>query len=652
MSIPYSYKHFASALFLAKASTLSVYACPIVLNKICTESFPINSSHAYTKSGVFEFTFGEDAMRKIRNPDFFYTYQPILPFIYRLSPRTHQVITANPSIFTTPGKDAELLSPLVWLYEENTAEITSDVKQIIEFDLIFSTLLTYALESDPLAKAIFNIASTLRSSDALTMRHLQHIIQFPSINNPKYYPENDDEHTIENFNAPVFMNDLLNYFSKKGYSQLINSAHSLSFVYQHDLINHHNFACMTAFIAENNATLNDINQLLEDTIGGSEADYLNTLFKIDFIKTSELQLIAKILYTLKDYGELSAGKIDFLFSTIQEKINLNQPQEIKPFLENTLTNILNLTFFGINTGARLQLISNLDALDDLFYTGLSLSELVLFDAEMRKMLLDNISEDNIQIIRFFINRQEISPFLFFSSYVNKEILKQLSQITIELEILGEFDNDRLEQVFKDMFDDNAAPSDIKKVFSDLLSTQFDSIITYDFFDLPAFITSQLVTNNNSMELIWRTGISLIKFTSLDNELRKNAIQGITEKNAAIVKFFSGNGVPTELFFGPQTLSIIDDIAIILAQDNAHGISSEQLEDLYFSFQEYFLALRIRMTTERVADFFQMHLEILENSEDATPATTPLSENRAGFFSTTRSSRQNNSDENQPSSSPP
>lgn len=589
-------------------------------------------------------------MGKIRRPDFFYTYQNLLSCIYQISPRTHRVVTQHPEIFNIPGKDAELLSPLVWLYQANDREITSDIKRVIEFDLIYSHLLTYAIEDSELAKAIFNITSALRSADMLTMDNLRHIIQFPSIYNPKYYPVNGDGQPIENFNAFAFLVDLSNYFSTTGHTQLINSSHSLSFVYRHDLINRHNFSNITAFIAENNVTLNDINQLLENAIGVSEEDYLKMLFKIDFIKTDELRLIKKILNTLKNYGELSSDKIDFLFSTIQEKINLNQSQEIQPFLENTLANIRNLTFFGINENVRLLLISNLDALHDLFYTGLTLSELLLFDTNMQQILLNNISEDNVKIIRFFIDRQKISPFLFFSSYANKEILNQLSHITIELEILGEFNNGRLEQLFKNRVNNNETPPDIKKILNDQLSAQFDSIATYEFFDLPEAIILQLLNNNNAMELIWRTGISLTQFTSLNNALRDNAIQDITQRNAMIVRFFGENDVPAELFFGSETLSLIDDIAIILTEDNANGISLAQLEELYFKFQEYFLVLRIRITAERVRDFFQMHLELLENSAEKMPAVSP-SENRTGFFFTTRSPRQSDSDEDHPPSSP-
>ncbi|GEM_PF-6276411 len=614
--------------------------------------FQIASNQVYTELGCVEYKFSGGAMRKIRNPDFFHTYRHILPCIYELSPRTHRIIIANAAILNTPGKDAELLSPLVWLYEENVTQITSDIKKIIEFDLIFSSLLTYALQNDELAKAIFNIASTLRTANALTMENLHHIIQFPAINNPQYYPENDEGQSIENFNAFAFMKDLSTYLSRTGYSLLINSANLLSLVYKYDLINHHNFVMMTDFIAENNVLLNDINQLMENVISTSEEDYLKILFKIDFIKTNELRLIKKIFNTLKNYGELSSNKIDFLFSSIQEKINLNQAQEIQPFLESTLTSILNFTFFGINADARAQLISNLDALDDLFYLGLTLSELLLFDTDTRQMLLNNISRDNIHIIRFFIDRQAISPFLFFSSYASKEILKKLSQITIELDLLGEVDNERLEQLFKNIFNDNATPLDIRKFFSDRLSAQLESIITYDFFDLPEDITLQLLKNNSSMELIWNTGISLAKFVSLDNALRENAIADITHQNAIIVAFFSEKRVPTELFFETGTLSIINEIALILIQDDARGISSEQLEELYFRFQEYFLVLRRRLTANSINDFFQMYLELLKPSEEKIPAVS-LSENRAGFFSVMRSPGQTDSDndEDRPPSSP-
>lgn len=581
-------------------------------------------------------------MRKIKTPDFFYTYRNILLEIYQINPRTHRVIAEHSAIFAIPGKDAELLSPLVWLYEENAEQITSDIAQLIEFDLIYSTLLTSALEDDGLAKAIFNIASTLRTSNALTIENLRHIIQFPSINNAKYRFENDAEWRIENFNSFAFMRDLSSYLSTTGYSQLINCSHILPFVYRHDLINHGNFINIITFIAHNNAILNDINALLEEVIGIPAEDHLKMLFKIDFIDSATLCLLRKILNTLKNHGELSSEKIHFIFSTIEKKTTVNGAQEIQPFLEKTLTNIFNLTFFEMHEDVRLQLHSNLDALDNLFYAGLTLSELLLFDVDMRQMMLNAISEENIEMIRFFIKRQQIPPFLFFSSYADQEILDCFSDITFELEMLGELYDSRREQLFKKIFSKNSTQSDSKKFLCDQLLQQIDAIIKYDFFDLPESILLQLQQNKESMKLIWNTGISLTTFASLNNELRRNAILNITARNAEIVRFFSRQGVPTELFFESGTLTIIDNIAMILMQDNADEIPLEELGELYFKFGEYYLVLRRKITAETIRDFFQINLKLLKNSSETIPACS-TSKNRAGFFSATKSAGQEKND---------
>ena len=581
-------------------------------------------------------------MPKIKSPDFLYTYRHTLSYAYQLNPRTHRVITEHPTIFATPGKDAELLSALVWLYEADEEQITSDIPQLIEFDLIYSTLLTHTIEDDELAKAIFNLASTLRTSHKLTIENLRHIIRFPSINNPRYYPKNDDAREIENVDLCAFMRDLSNYLSTTGRSQLINCAHMLSFLYQHDLINHSNFTSIITYVADNNAILNNINLLLEDVAGIPAEDYLKTLFKTEFISTGELNILKKILNTLKQYGELSPEKIQFIFSSIEEKINLNLPQEIQPSLENTLNNILNFTFFEINENERQQLLSNLDAIDALFDVGLTLSELLLFDVDMRKMMLDTISENNIEMIHFFINQQKISPFLFFSSYASKEILDCLSDITFELERLGELNDVRREQLFKNILSEMSKQPDSKKCLCDQLLNQLDAIIKYDFFDLAEPILLQLKLNQESMDLIWHAGISLAKFASLNNELRRNAIQNITARNAEVVRFFSYQGVPTELFFNSETLSIIDDITIILMRDNADEIPLEELSELYFRFQEYFLVLRRNITAGTISDFFQINLDMLQHADEKMPVCL-MSQNRAGFFSTATSSGQNKQD---------
>jgi len=263
------------------------------------------------------------------------------------------------------------------------------------------------------------------------------------------------------------------------------------------------------------------------------------------------------------------------------------------------------------------------------------------------MMLDSISEDNIEMIRFFINQQQISAFLFFSSYANKEILDFFSDITFELEKLDELNNARREQLFKKIFSEISTQQDIKKFLCDQLSHQFDAIIEYDFFDLPEPIHLQLQFNEESMELIWSTGISLTKFASLNNELRRNAIINITSRNAEVVEFFGHQGVPIELFFQGETLSIIDNVAMILMQDNANRIPLEELSELYFRFQEYFLILRRNITAETIYDFFQMNLDILENTEETIPAYL-ISQNRAGFFSTAGSPKHNSEDQPPPS----
>lgn len=441
----------------------------------------------------------------------------------------------------------------------------ANATDIAYFDALFSTVL-FKTRNDPTALTVIHLIV-----DLLARHNALDFNQFCAALQLKTHREWQQETgTI----SPAAYRKLISAMLNDQQLSNLKEAKSLIFLANnHKLFTPDNAVALVTYLVSNNSILQQLISQMYEFKHSNTWDLI--VLNHSLMTSNTLITLNTIFSTLKQIHSYSHEILENMFAAIKNVLDIATGTALETLQAAILSHLQILqtfcnsrVFFTNYDESKAELLReevHEDSVKKLLSTGLTLSQLGSLPYDQLDELLNNIEDDNMMTIKYFLKAHPmLSPFKLFEKYINEETLRFITRIVTRLSSLRELSLDNLDKIFnKYLRVKNDSNNDEQSFYNSQLRACELDINDFSFFEFDAETTAFLIDRHEKTHMIRFTNISLTQLVTQKTQL-VFFLEAINPNDILTLRLISylcfGFNIPVTFFLNNEAFGLLERIS--------------------------------------------------------------------------------------------